>query len=80
MPMLIKGSIAACAVVFALTLSAQSPAAAEPQQVPAACSGGTHFIRNGMPYVHECVGRDSYRRCVRWMPVLCGGGIVNRRS
>jgi hypothetical protein len=82
MPMLIKGSLAACAIVFALTLTAQSPAAAAPQQLPEACYSGTRLVHNGIPYANQCVtwtyayGRN---RCTRWMPVACGGGFVNRR-
>jgi hypothetical protein len=83
MPMPIKSSLAACAVGFALSLSAQSPAAAEPQQLPEACYSGTRVIHNGISYANKCVtwtygyGRN---RCTRWLPVACGGGIFNRRS
>jgi hypothetical protein len=81
MPMPIKSSIAASALVFTLSFAAQSPAAAE--TLPPACSNGTSFIRNGIPYAHQCVtwtyGYGSHRRCTRWMPVMCGGGGTGNR-
>jgi hypothetical protein len=83
MPKFIKSSLTACAAALVLTLSAQAPAAAEPQQLPEACHNGPTFVRNGIPYANKCVMRGySYgrTRCVRWIPVACGGGFVNRRS
>jgi hypothetical protein len=76
----IKRSIAACALVFALSFAAHSQAVAD--TLPQACANGTAFVRNGIPYARQCVtwsyayGRN---RCTRWMPVMCGGGGTGNR-
>ena len=82
MKMLIKASVAACAVALALTFSAQSPAAAAAQQVPEACVAGNTFVHDGILYANQCVTwRNAYgrNRCSRWMPVRCGGGGTGSR-
>jgi len=82
MQMFIKSAVAACAVAFAVTLSAQAPAAAAAQEVPAACFNGNNFVHDGILYANQCVTwRNAYgrNRCTRWMPVRCGGGGTGSR-